>query len=549
MLEGCTPWPEEFVSRYRKAGYWRDQTIGEMLDESAGRFGAREAVVGGDGTRYTYQDLKRLSDRLALHFLEIGLRPRDTVLMQLNNVADFVPVYFGLQKAGIIPVMCLPQHRLHELGYFGELAEPTGYIIPSEVKNFNYSDLARQLRERVPSIKHILADGDDVPPGSHALKKLLADPIEERAGLSQLSRVRPDPMEICLFMLSGGTTGLPKLIPRNHNEFLCYSRSILDYTPYGEDSVFLDTLPIAHNFALGHGLQSTLMSGGKFVISQSPELDPVMSLVEKERVTIFPGVPTLFIRMMNYPGMEKYDTSSVKAIINGSQKLQPELKPKVEKIFGAPVQEGLGMGEGLICMPRIDDPQVVRYQTVGRPLCPGDEMRIVDEQGRDVPEGEVGELIARGPDITRGYFKAPEHNQAAFDKDGFYRTGDLVRVGPQGGLVIEGRRKDMINRGGEHISAEEIENLIVTHPAVQNVAVVGMPDKEMGERICAYVLPAPGQTVTLSGLCSYLQSKDIAKFKLPERLEMVGEFPLTNIGKVSKQSLRQDIANKLKENP
>jgi len=294
------------------------------------------------------------------------------------------------------------------------------------------------------------------------------------------------------------------------------------------------------------GLQPILMKGGKFVLCQSADVDHVMGLIEKERVGILPGVPSLFIRFINHPNFRKYDLSSLKVLISGAQKLQPDLKPKIEEAFNAKVQEAFGMAEGLITLSRLTDPLEVRYQTVGFPVSPADEIAIVDDEGRDVLDGEIGELICRGPYTLRGYYKAPEHNQKAFNNEGFYLTGDLMRRGPGGGLVVEGRRKDMINRGGEHLSAEEIENLILTHPAVHNAAVIGMPDPDMGERICAYVIPKPGQTMALPELCSFLLAKNIAKFKLPERLELVGEFPLTNIGKVSKKDLREDIANKLK---
>lgn len=544
MLEGCTPWPEEFVRRYKEAGYWEGRTLGEMLDEAVGRFGPKEAVVGDDGTRYTYNELGRLSDRLALHLLEMGLEPRDRVLVQLLNVPDFVVLYFAMAKAGVIPVLALPQHRLHEMGFFAELTEARGYAIPSRVKNFDYTELAQQVCERVASVKHILVHGDEVPAGYISLKALLADPIEKRAPLRRLNEVRPDPDEVALFLLSGGTTGLPKLIPRTHNDYIYNSKCMTGFISF-EDENYLAILPIEHNYPIMCGIQPILMKGGKFVLCQSPDVDHVMELIEKERVNILPGVPSLFIRFMNHPNFRKYDLSSLKVLISGAQKLQPDLKPKIEEAFNAKVQEAFGMAEGPTTLSRLTDPLEVRYQTVGFPVSPADEIRLVDEEGKEVSHGEIGELIVRGPFTLRGYYKAPEHNQKAFNSEGFYFTGDLMRMGPGGGLVIEGRRKDMINRGGEHLSAEEIENLILTHPAVHNVAVIGMPDPDMGERICAYIIPKPGLTMTLPELCSFLLAKNIAKFKLPERLEMVSEFPLTNIGKVSKKDLREDIAKKL----
>ena len=545
MLEGCIPWPEEFVRQYKQAGYWEGRTLGEMLDDAVAKFGPREAVVDDSGTRYTYDDLGRLSDRLALHLLELGLEPKDRILVQLLNVSDFVVFYFASAKAGVIPVMALPQHRLHEMGFFAELTQARAYALPSRVKGYDYTELAEQVRQKVPSVQKVLVHGDDVPAGYISLKRLLADPIEERVSKTRLQHVRPDPDEVALFLLSGGTTGLPKLIPRTHNDYIYNSKCNTGFVSF-EDETYLALLPIEHNYPIVCGLQPILMKGGKFVLCQSADVDHVMGLIEKERVGILPGVPSLFIRFINHPNFRKYDLSSLKVLISGAQKLQPDLKPKIEEAFNAKVQEAFGMAEGLITLSRLTDPLEVRYQTVGFPVSPADEIAIVDDEGRDVLDGEIGELICRGPYTLRGYYKAPEHNQKAFNNEGFYLTGDLMRRGPGGGLVVEGRRKDMINRGGEHLSAEEIENLILTHPAVHNAAVIGMPDPDMGERICAYVIPKPGQTMALPELCSFLLAKNIAKFKLPERLELVGEFPLTNIGKVSKKDLREDIANKLK---
>lgn len=546
MLEGCTPWPEEFVKRYKEEGYWTGQTLGEMLDEAAEKFGPKEAVAGDDGARYTYAQLKLLSDRMALHFLELGLKPKDRVLVQLPNLAEFVVLYFGLQKAGLIPIMALPQHRLHEMGFFAELTEARAYILPVHGKGFDYTELAKNVQQRAPSVLTVIYVGDDPPAGSVSLGKLLEDPIEERVSIDRLAEVRPDPMEVALFQLSGGTTGMSKLIPRTHNDYIYNSRALLERIPFSEDSVYLCTIPIQHNFPMTAGLQPALMVGGKVVLSQSPEIDHVMRLMEREKVTVFPAVPSLLIRFVNDAGFRKYDLGSLKVITSGAQKLQPELKPKMEEAFKARLIEGFGMAEGFNCFGRLIDPPEMRLETVGLPLSPGDEVRLVDERDRDVPDGEIGELITRGPYTLRGYYRVPDHNKTAFTEDGFYRTGDLMRVGPGGGLVVEGRRKDMINRGGEHISAEEIENLVLTHPAVHNVAVIGMPDPDLGERICAYIILRPRHSLTFQDLSSFLMSKQIAKFKLPERLELIDEFPLTNIGKVSKKDLREDIARKLK---
>jgi len=254
----------------------------------------------------------------------------------------------------------------------------------------------------------------------------------------------------------------------------------------------------------------------------------------------------LLIALLNAPEMKRHDLSSLRFVCAGGQKMLPELVDRLCATwsFVKPGQ-AFGMAEGLTNLTRPDDPWEIVRETQGRPVSSADEIRIVDADGQDVPPGGVGELITRGPYTIRGYYKAAEHNRVAFTADGFYRTGDMVRLHPTGNLVVEGRRKDLINRGGEKISAEEIENLMLGHDCIHMAAMVAMPDPVMGERGCAFVIPKAGRSLTLMELNRYLMEKRIARFKLPERLEIVDSFPLTAMGKVSKKDLRAAIAAKL----
>jgi len=254
------------------------------------------------------------------------------------------------------------------------------------------------------------------------------------------------------------------------------------------------------------------------------------------------------IRWLNDPLLKKFDLSSLQVIQSGGQRLQPEVRRRAKELIpSVTVQENFGMAEGMLMFVRLDDPEEVRMETVGRPISPDDEVRLVDEDDNEVAPGEVGEFLARGPYTLRGYYGVPEYNARAFTFDGFYRSGDLMRRHGSGNYLVEGRKKDLINRGGEKISAEEIENLILTHPAVQNVACVPMPDPILGERMCACVILRRGCGLTLEGLVAFLSQEEIAKHKLPERLEIVDDLPLSPLGKVSKKDLTEKIALKLKE--
>jgi 2,3-dihydroxybenzoate-AMP ligase len=388
--------------------------------------------------------------------------------------------------------------------------------------------------------------GAGKPVGTWITLRSLASAPPDPSAAKRLAAPRPDPADVALFLLSGGTTGLPKLIPRTHDDYSYNALASAEVCGFGPDTVYLVSLPIAHNFPLSSpGILGTLQSGGTIVLLANPDPAEAFALIERERVTATALVPALAIRWLDAPERSRFNLSSLRLLQVGGARLNPEAARRVRPSLGCQLQQVFGMAEGLLNYTRLDDPDEVVISTQGRPLSPDDEIRIVDDDDRDVPPGQPGNLLARGPYTIRGYYNAPEHNRRAFTPDGYYRTGDVVRWHPSGSLSVEGREKDLINRGGEKISAEEIENLILAHPAVFNVAAVAMPDALLGERTCAYIILKPGASLALPELLAFLEARQIARFKLPERLEVVASFPLTSVGKVSKRDLRDDIARKL----
>jgi 2,3-dihydroxybenzoate-AMP ligase len=387
----------------------------------------------------------------------------------------------------------------------------------------------------------------DAPEGLLSLSGLVERPSKSSA--QELERIKIDPDDPALFQLSGGTTGVPKLIPRTHNDYIYNSKMAAAVTGVGPDKILLNVLPLAHNLPLAcPGLQGFLLHGGKVVLTVSTRSEYVFALIERHRVTHIAVVPALLIRLINDPSIKKFDLSSLEVIQSGGQRLQPEVRRRTKELIpSVTVQENFGMAEGMLMFVRFDDPEKVRMETVGRPVSPDDEVRLVDDDDNEVAPGEVGEFLARGPYTLRGYYGVPEYNARAFTTDGFYRSGDLMRRHPSGNYMVEGRKKDLINRGGEKISAEEIENLILMHPAVQNVACVPIPDPVLGERMCACVILRQGAALTLQELVAFLMNEEIAKHKMPERLEILDDFPLSPFGKVSKKDLTERITRKLKE--
>jgi len=485
-----------------------------------------------------------VSDRLALNLLDAGLAPLDRVVVQLPNVVEFVFLYFALQKIGCVPIAALATHRFLEVSQFAKLSGAAACVTPGRQGDFDFTEMVRRVRSETPSVKLGIVLGQ-APAGFLSLAELISR--EPKRGPDALRALKIDPTDPAIFQLSGGTTGIPKLIPRTHNDYAYNSRLAVEVCGVAGDSVLLLALPIAHNLPLAcPGLQGYMLQGAKVVLSASTKPENLFRLIEEQRVTHLKVVPALLIRLINDPAIGKFDLSSLRVIQSGGQRMQPEVRMRTKELIpSVTVQENFGMSEGMLFFVHLDDAEDVRMETCGRPLSPDDEVRLVDEEGREVARGEVGELTCRGPYTLRGYFGVPEYNARQFTPDGFYRSGDLMRLHPSGNYVVEGRKKDLINRGGEKISAEEIENLILSHPAVQNIACVPMPDPNLGEKMCACVIPKKGRSLSLPELVEFLKDKEIAKFKLPERLEILSDFPVSTFGKVSKKALAEMVTAKL----
>ena len=542
MLPGVTPFPPEFAARYRAKGYWEDRAIASVWEDCCRLFADRIAVVDGE-TAASYAQLNDRATNLALNLLDLGIKPLDRLVIQLPNRIQFVYLYLALQKIGAIPVMALPAHRYLEISQFVGIAGAIGCVMPDKYREFDFRDLVSRIRKEQPQLRHAIVFGE-APDGFVSLEELITRKSSRDVG--ELARIRIDPADPALFLLSGGTTGVPKLIPRTHNDYVYNSKMAGSVTGIDEKSVLLDVLPISHNLPLAcPGLQGFIFKGARVVLCTDSSPQAVFRLVEKHRVTHIHVVPALLIRWLNDAAISRYDLSSLKVIQSGGQRLQPEIRAKTQDLIpSVTVQENFGMAEGVLMFVRLDDPLDVRLKTVGRPICPDDEIMLLDEDDNIVSFGEVGEFCCRGPYTLRGYYGAEEHNKRVFTSDGFYRSGDLMRQHKSGNYMVEGRKKDLINRGGEKISAEEIENLILSHPAVQNVACVPVPDAELGERMCACLVLQPGAALSFDELIRFLETKEMAKIKLPERLLVVDELPLSNFGKVSKKKLAEWAAER-----
>jgi 2,3-dihydroxybenzoate-AMP ligase len=544
------PYPEDFVAEYRAAGYWNGRTLPAELKAAALKHADRTALVTPEVT-FSYQELYTSAERFAAGLVEAtSLWPGDAVMFQMGNVAETVVSYLGCLMAGIRPVCTLPQHGVREISVLARHVGARGLILQAD---FGRGQLPLQARE-------LIADGvidEVIVARGSAFDSAIAYTDLLRIGMSidpaELPYRTLDPDQVAVFQLSGGTTGLPKVAPRLHEEYAYNAYAWASRLGWGPGTVALYPLPIMHNAGISVALQPALLSGATLVLAPSASIDTLLDLIDATRPDTIPLVPpALAVRLLEEPRSRETDLSSIKDFIVGGQKLALEITERLHDVLGIKIRQKFGMAEGMFMVTPRDASEQVRHHTVGTPISPADEIRILQPDGDiEVADGDVGELCVRGPYTIRGYYRAERHNAEAFTADGFYRTGDLARRHVIDGMTcysIDGRIKDVINRGVEKIHADEVEELIMKHPDVANVALVAMPDKVLGERGCAYLVLEPGaQPLTVESLGSFLLAHGLAKYKLPERVEPVASLPLSNVGKVAKKELRDDIARKLAE--
>jgi 2,3-dihydroxybenzoate-AMP ligase len=529
VLEGCVPWPDELAERYRAAGYWRGERLGDLLRTWAAADPDRVALVSG-ARRFGYGELDRRADRLAAGLRALGIGAGDRVVVCLPNGADFVTLSVALFRIGAPPVYALPGHRRAELEHLCRMTQARALVVVDRVPGFDFRELALELARTIGTLEHVLVAGD---PGDC---RALADVDDEPVTIAP-----PDPQDVAFFLLSGGTTGPPKLIPRTHDDYAYQLRCSAAVVGASERSVYLAALPIAHNAALGcPGVLGVLRLGGRVVMAASPSPDEIFELVRREAPTLTTVMPTFLLLWSDAADAFGADLSGLLVEVGGAR-LDPALAVRAQERLRCTLTHWFGMAEGVLWCTRPDDPIELAARTQGRPICPADEQRIVDEDDRDVAPGEEGELLVRGPMTLRGYYDEPEYNRRAFTSDGYLRTGDLVRLAPGGELVVTGRIKDVINRGGEKVAAGALEEHLRTHPAVRDAAAVAVPDAVFGERTCA-LLVVDGDALTLADVRAHVAGRGVAAFMLPDVVQIVPALPLTSLGKVDKKALRARLA-------
>ncbi len=543
-IDGFEPYRPEDAERYNKHRWWLGITWGDMFDKATDLYPDKEGLVD-DTNRFRYQELRAKVDRLAVGFMALGIGERDFVLLQIPNWHEYVVIFYALQKIGVISVLLIARHGLAEILHIAELTHPVAWIGPDRYRNTEYLPMLREVMKKNRSLTHLISVRGQGDKAFTPLESLTNSGELDAANLEVLAARRPDPMEVSMILLTGGTTGLPKAVPRTHNDFIAsveYHSRAWEVT---SEDVLLTAAPVSHAQGMHNGVGSAFLNFAKYVITDSTDAEDICGVIERERVTAFPTVPALVQRIVSLENLADYDLRSLRKIYAGGAPSTPELVRSVYEKIGCKFVNTLGAAEGLGSMTRLNADLGTICTTVGQKDCPYSQYKVIDADGREVPTGHEGELIAKGPNIFTGYFKSEEDNKKTFTGDGFFKTGDLARMDDSGTMTITGRIKETILRGGETISAVAIERLISLHPDVTETAVIGMPDKVLGERICAYVSLKPGTTLTFDDLIAYLKGIGASVLQLPERVEFIESIPLTKIGKVDKKVLKEDIKKRL----
>ncbi|WP_448956189.1 (2,3-dihydroxybenzoyl)adenylate synthase [Labrys neptuniae] len=533
MTLDFTRWPEDLARRYRERGYWLDQPLTRGLDQQCKDRPNAVALVCGERS-LSYAEIDRQASNLAARLGAIGLGHGDTALVQLPNVAEFYLVFFALLKIGVAPVNALYSHRRLEMSAYARQIQPKVLIAARGHELFGDETFLAELRDLSPGLRQVLLLGET------SVEASLEHWLDKEAG--QPNSGTPTPAdEVAFFQLSGGSTGTPKLIPRTHNDYDYSVRASAEICRLTPQTRFLCALPAGHNYVMSSpGALGVFHAGGCVVLALSPEPLACFALIERHGVDMAALVPSAVALWLQAAPGHRAALASLKLVQVGGASFAEGLARQVPGVLGCALQQVFGMAEGLVNYTRLDDEAELVFTTQGHPISPDDEIRILDEEGREVPDGEAGMLATRGPYTFRGYYRSPEHNGQVFDAEGFYFSGDLVQRNDAGYLTVVGRIKDQINRGGEKIASEEVENLLLLHPEVKQAALVAMGDPLLGEKSCAFLV-ARRPDLPPSALRRHLLAQGVAEYKLPDRFRFIDDMPLTPVGKIDKNRLRQQL--------
>jgi fatty-acyl-CoA synthase len=526
------------------------ETIGAFFDRAVETWRDREAlVVRQQNVRWSWGELGRRVDDLAAGLLSLGLERGDRVGIWAPNRSEWTLAQFATAKAGLILVNVNPAYRRSELEYAMNKVECKALILAPALKTSNYLEITDDLvkANKLPHLKHIVRLGSEKTPGMLNFDDVAtAGGNAERMKLADLGpKLQFD--DAINIQFTSGTTGHPKGATLSHHNILNNGYFVAEGLKLTPADRLCIPVPLYHCFGMVMGNLGCLTHGATMVYP-AEAFDPLATLqaVAEERCTALFGVPTMFIAQLDHPEFARFDLRSLRTGIMAGSPCPIEVMKKVQSQMNmGEVTIAYGMTETspVSTQCATDDPVERRVSTVGQVL-PHIEIKIVDPEGKAVPRGETGEFCTRGYSVMKGYWNDAEKTRDAIDEAGWMRTGDLATMDEEGYVNIVGRLKDMVIRGGENVYPREIEEFLYSHPKIQDVQVIGVPDPRYGEEICAWIKLKVGQTATPEEIREFCKGQ-IAHYKIPRYIEFVPEFPMTITGKIQKFVMREQTIKKL----
>lgn len=535
----------EMIEQYVKAGYWTKELTVDFWDRNALLYPDKEAIVDSQN-RLTWSQAKKQIDLLALNLLALGFRKDEILLLQLYNSVDLSLIRLACEKAGILLAVIPYTFRPVEIESVLKQVQAKGVIIPYEFRGLNYFEMYKEIKLRVRGLDYIFIVGDKIPKGTISIREMMKSEPKTSFDLSFLDKCKFGPFEFQEIMTTSGTTGVPKCVEWTGCARLYQARHYIKKLNLTQSDVVAAFAPSTGGATECLVYRAAPQVAAKTVMLERFTPEGACEMIEKEKITVAGIVPTMLVRLLQYPKLKEHDLSSLRVLVSSTAPLSPHLAKDAEEKLGCIISQGYGsIDSGAVTMTGIDDPPEARWSTVGKPF-PGVEVKLIDEEGREVSENEVGIVTVAGPTCVGGYYNDPEGTKQAW-VGGKFKMGDLGVFDFEGRLKLVGRHRDIIIRGGQNIYPKEIEDMLIQHEKIVDVAVVRMPDPEMGEKACAFVVLKPGETFTFDEMVFFLKEKRIAPFKIPERLEIMESLPLSpGENKVNKRILEEIIAEKLK---
>jgi cyclohexanecarboxylate-CoA ligase len=523
----------ELVEQYTRPGLWEDRLIDGDVAAAARSHPDRVAFVDR-GRCWTFAEVERLVDRAARLLWSLGVRPGEAVSWQLPNWLEGVVIHQAALRVGAVSNPIVAIYREREVGFILKQAGSRVFFAPASFRRFDHVAMADRLRPDLPALQHVVVGGDEAPAGSLSFDSLMA---EDREPVPDLERSAND---VALLLYTSGTTSDPKGALHTHNTLDYENRSIVDLFGLTEDDVVFMPSPITHITGLLYGAQLPFMLPATVVLQDIWDTDAAVALIDQHGCTFSVGATPFLHGIVTRTSDRQAGATPLRVFACGGADVPPDLIRRATTRLGGFVTRVYGSTEYPTALSGAPgDPLEKCAGTDGRPIADA-EARVVTAHDRIAGPGVEGELQVHGPELFLGYLDE-RLNVDSFTADGWFKTGDLAAVDEDGFVQITGRKKDIIIRGGENISAKEIEDLVFEHPKVAEVSVVGMPDPVLVERICAFVVPREGEHLELDELVEFLRSHGIANQKLPERLVVQLQLPKTASGKIQKFRLRDQL--------